>query len=262
METLSTELQKMLAHCPAGVLTLARDGTISWANQSLSEMLGIDLTGSSSAQPPREDLAPLFSDQELLTVADGQGNTRVLKHTRVDAAAADLASIHYFTDYTDCAQLQQEYDRLNQEICSLQLQDPETGLLTQRAVMLVLDPQVSLSRRYQNPLTLAVMQVYWAEEPNNRRIREILKEQLRWADLIGHMGDSRFVIILPETSSADAHAIIDKVDRQILATPAVAGLNVGVTAFNKTDTASALLERAEAALDEAQMSGRTYLCSA
>lgn len=262
MATLSTELEQMLAHCPAGVLTLSQDGTIQWANQTLSEILGVDLTGTSSTAPPREDLASLFGDQELLTVADAQGNPRVLKHTRIDSAAKDVASIHYFTDYTDCAHLQQEFDRLNQEVCSLQLQDTETGLLTQRAIMLVLDPQVSLSRRYQNPLTIAIMQVYWADEADNRRIREILKEQLRWADLIGHLGDSRFVMILPETGSEAAHAIIDKVDRQILATPAVSGLNVGVTEFNKTDTASALLQRAESALEEAQASGRTYLCSA
>jgi GGDEF domain-containing protein len=83
-----------------------------------------------------------------------------------------------------------------------------------------LEPQVSRSRRYGNVLSVIIAQITNLDVIE-KQIGEVqtceliiacshmLNDQVRWADMIGHINDHEFLLILPETSEPDTHKLKD-----------------------------------------------------
>lgn len=159
-------------------------------------------------------------------------------------------------DITDREHLHAENERLQTELQAQALHDPITGLLNRRGLMVALEPQVSRSRRYNSPLAVVIMDVYAdnASEDLLPRISRILKDQLRWADVIGSSENHEFILVLPETRRDDALSLTDKLNERLTrefqgSAPVWAAY--GVVEWQKTDNTSTLLRRARTALDQA-----------
>jgi len=242
------------------VLALALDeaGNIAWLSRSLCQRLGLD-AGALMGQPAAQQAAPLpqllAGDDELIHLTPAVGSN-IWLHCQVrrsqGADGAPVTLLH-FADITAQMLLEQESQRLQQEVDTLRLTDAVTGLPNQRALGQALERQVSLSRRYQNPLSIAVFQVEAAVAEDSERFRELahyLRDRLRWVDQIGKWGESGFVAILPETGAEDAQrlasAIVDEHTEQ-----GALGLKQGVAGWQKGDGARQLLGRAAEALAEA-----------
>ncbi len=247
MENLSPQLaQQLLEACPTGVLALDRDGRISWVNRALEALLGVPravLLGCDAGGLPRPGLSALLEAGSDAVVENADGEPLHLARSRMlpPDGSNGIAEIHFFTDRT-------REQRLHRQLEDQQLADADTGLMNQRALMLVLEPQTSRSRRYGNPLSVAVLDVQpGTGEELPRRTAQLLKDRLRWADMLGHDADGRFVLVLPETPLAAAQAIVDKLR------PALEDLldghpfRFGVAEWSKHDDASQLLQRAVAA---------------
>lgn len=261
-------LQHLLEACPAGVLALHSDGRVGWINSALQQLLGVTAQELAEAEPGSSvatRLAGLLADDDTICVRDHTGTERQLRHTRVctrtDAGDdSDAGEVHYYLDQTAAAVLQSEKIALQQQVSSLSLADPVTGLMSQRALMMVLEPQVSRSRRYNNPLSIVVLEVEVTSAPSNAQARSaqlrvvsaLLKDQLRWADLIGLDDHGNFVLLLPETGKSAAAALATKVARSLESEAAVRSFHFGVTEWNKIDNAASLLNRAENALTQAR----------
>ncbi|MDH5437226.1 MAG: GGDEF domain-containing protein, partial [Gammaproteobacteria bacterium] len=159
--------------------------------------------------------------------------------------------IHYFADIS-------EYIRTK---------DPVTGLLNQRSLVQGLDPQVSRSRRYNNPLSVVAMHLEGMASMNDRyghsthervlmAIGQLLKDQMRWADLIAHTEEDEFIFVLPETRKDDATKLVTKVNEHLLKMDVVADNGdcieliprFGVAEWQKGDDVNLLLSRATDAL--------------
>jgi GGDEF domain-containing protein len=235
--------------CPVGILAIDRDGKVHWVNSALSDMLSITrdaLLGSHRGRLPHVGLEPLFSDQSTVVVRTAEGYYRRLSHTWVQSQHASELEVHYFVDQTEAAILEQEKEKLQQEVKNLSLSDPATGLLSQRAIMLVLEPEVARSRRYHNPLSVVLLSVAFRDEPgaSEQHIGQLLKEQLRWADLIGRDDSGQFVLVLPETGKEAALNLADKVGRQLEEISEVRSFAFGIAEWQKGDNAPRLLRRA------------------
>jgi diguanylate cyclase (GGDEF)-like protein len=127
--------------------------------------------------------------------------------------------------------------------------------------------QVSRSRRYLNPLSIVLIRLEDLEETNKsvagiqkqrlvRGIAKMLKEKLRWVDVVGCWDRDAFMLILPETAQESAAKLVRKIETYIcrmLAEEERAGsntvvVNIGQAEWTKGDDITSLLARVESDL--------------
>ncbi len=246
------QLQALVDAIPDPVWLLDAQGNGLAANAA-----GVALAGSQSQ---------LTSDHPLLATP-GADNSLIYRN-------ADEREFHFYIVQQPLGEGLQvrifrdvsEEVRLTHELAEQSLKDPATGLLNERGLMVALEPQVSRSRRYQNPLSVVKMNLA-IDSGNNelrRKISHVLKDQLRWADLIGCGGTPNdFIMVLPETEQEDALRITDKLQtnlHQQLGNEL--RIAYGVAAWQKQDNTQTLLNRVDSALQQAIDSNQAHVAIA
>ena len=106
----------------------------------------------------------------------------------------------------------------------------------------------------------------WNEGPTGLAdVAHVFREQSRQSDVVGHVGDSRFAILAPDTDAAGARLLVARLQRELdkaTKNKSIAGqvrLRAGFSAVS--DLASAnlnvaeLVHRAESALDHVPLKG-------
>lgn len=252
--TLATQA---LAAAPLGVL-IVEERRIVWANDALTKLLSVpaaDLVGRDEQNIDPLHREHLFEPEgTMLWETQNGGETlwvqgwRQPLHTPSGTAAA-----HYFLDVTHVQALVAERDRITEELATLNTRDPVTGLPNRRAMLQSLDPLVSRSRRYHNPLTLMRVTVHNGSVPDDQMlaIAQTLRDQMRWADLIGRYERNEFLLVLPETSEDAALKLLEKLNqalsRRALLTPSGEPLAYrwGLASWTGGDDPAKLLRRAE-----------------
>jgi diguanylate cyclase (GGDEF)-like protein len=147
----------------------------------------------------------------------------------------------------------------------LTLTDELTGLANERAFHRVLSAQVTRSRRYTNPLCLAVVEIHnQAEEEKISQdvvlaVSRYLRDRLRWVDLIARWSNDQFMLILPETTVDDAIKLLHKIKNDFAETGLpeslankVIGLRIGIAEWQKGNDGRLLMKRTMEALAEAK----------
>lgn len=257
----TSAISKALSHeildcIPVGIIGL-QNKTIVWVNSTVEHLTGLspaDMINTSVDTIERDDLKVLFSEDRNIVIRDGQNNERLLMKSILSPANNDsnIDTLLYLQDLTESLYINQEKGVLHEDIIDLSLKHPVTGLLTHRAMMLVLEPQVSRSRRYNNPLSVAILSIDYdnaeMSADHQRRAGRMLKDLLRWADLIGHDTKGNFLLVLPETSGKDAAMLAEKVTSQISDIPGISNATVGLSEWEKGDSAISLINRASCSL--------------
>lgn len=77
-------------------------------------------------------------------------------------------------------------------------QDPETGFFGPEAFRARLDEELARSRRHSRPMALLLLNPQGPVGALAQRSALVMRRTLRVPDVIGHLGEGRFVIILPE----------------------------------------------------------------
>ena len=245
-----------------GALLFDEQGRVVAINGTLRRLLGAAASDRLLGRAP-SDLTgdPL---QALLVAVDSFAFMGADRHPRYFApqdmglspgTAAVRARL--LRDVTDAENLRIENERLRTELAAQALYDPITGLLNRRGLMVALEPQVSRSRRYNSPLSLVIMDVYGvgAESEFLVRVSQMLKDQLRWADMVGCTEDREFIMVLPETHRDDALSLTEKLTERLareIPESTGAWAAYGVVEWQKTDNSATLLRRAQAALAQAR----------
>ena len=133
--------------------------------------------------------------------------------------------------------------------------DPATGLRGRRSLRAALDVECARARRYTHPLSLLLLGV---EAPAERlgTAAERLEGAVRTTDLVYHLAEGRFAVLLPESSRRDA----DRLSRRLRF--ALGAKEAGVidgpvptaaVELRFEDDAVSVLARAEAALTQARV---------
>jgi GGDEF domain-containing protein len=85
-----------------------------------------------------------------------------------------------------------------------------------------LDYEVSRSRRYDNPLSLAKLHLLIFEQEDTalqdklrQQVKDTLMDELRWADMIGDTAQGSFLLVLPETDQAAVSSLQKKLSQAI-----------------------------------------------
>ena len=119
-----------------------------------------------------------------------------------------------------------------------------SGVLARAAIQHRLDSEISRSRRYHNELSCITVHCQAVAAPARLAgVARLLKEQLRWVDLLGQWRDDTLLVVLPETTFDAADRLRAKL-AALLAAPAVEAIACGVATWRKGDTPERMVARA------------------
>lgn len=256
--TLAT-VQDALHSAPVGILLLDHGNNIQWHNDTLLRQLGIEqpLAGRAAASLQNELRAMLIDPPETILLQQGD-EQRWLRcnHQELD----EKNSVRFYLDISAEQALRRERDQLAEDLQQLTTRDPITGLPNRHALLQSLEPLVSRSRRYGNPLSLIKLQtlISGTATPSEgeqqrcwQRVAQLLKDQMRWADIIGRYDGSDFLLVLPETGEEAARQLAEKICKLVaeieleLDSGARCAIRpyCGITGWHKGDDANLMLQR-------------------
>lgn len=260
------EAQSIFENCPLPAVVLDAQGKVLGTNDAFADLAGpsqtCDLIGKSVKDLANPTLKQLLSVYPRLDWEDSSGRVRNIYIQRVMLAEDGSKEVRFFVDRSERVRLESANTALEQKLQQNQLTDSLTGLLNQRGIVLALEPQIARCRRYNSTLSVVMMAV---DAPIEREkllvvIAHLLKDQLRWADLIGCTKDQEFMLALPETPETAALQLTDKLTPLLEET----GINklsgtaiwscFGIAGWRKNDNAPSLLTRASNALIQARNS--------
>lgn len=160
---------------------------------------------------------------------------------------------------------------LQKQLIELSLSDGLTGLRNRRAFDEALPAQFELARRYQRPLSLAIIDVdhfkimndTFGHQAGDRVLRDvggILESTTRRVDFVARVGGEEFAILLPETALFEALLFGEKIRANVAAVdrPHRVTISIGVASMphSEVNTANELLYAADQALYRAKNRGR------
>jgi len=260
-ESFSDAIPAMLQSAPVGMLVTDSKKHIVWINDVLQHYLDVEadeIIGKRAASLKNDALKALLKAKNIAELpATEIHETRWAKCWHVPVTGAEKGTVaHYYFDVTESYQLNSENQSLKLELENLNIHDKTTGMLNHHGLMQTLESQVSRSRRYNNPLSLIIMEAGGLKDKESLTqalvaISYLLNDQLRWADLAGRLDKNRFLLILPETSAKDTVALADKLARQIDELdkcPAGLKLRCATSSWEKGDDLDKLMSRAEQGL--------------
>lgn len=250
----------IVANCPFPLVILRRDGRVGGYNRAFDALVGSAQAAQLSQLSPQalsdHPAGALLTCEDTVCWTDQSNAQRRFEIHRTLLTDQDGAEVRFFVDVTREAELERARGLLEKKLREHTLTDPVTGLLSSRGVMLALEPQVARSRRYNSPISAIMLAVHGGDNRQQMlvAIARLLKDQLRWADLVGCNEQQEFVLVLPETTAQSALALAEKLRGQLeqLTAQFVCQDPVwfcyGVTAWHKSDSAASLLRRAASAL--------------
>lgn len=265
----------MLDNAPMGIVITDGDGLILWCNQTMAGWTGnstMDCVGRTEAgvlQCEKSHTTPVRSGPYQL--GDGEKARWLMRCTQ--PISGDKQTIYYL-DVTDEEHLRQERTQLAKLLDQHNTVDPISGLLNHRGIVKGLDPLVSRSRRYENPLSVVTMTLtnlpdieqsygHTAVDKIVLVVSQLLRDQLRWADLVGRDDNGDFIFVLPETDQNAAVSLANKLADQLnsLDVPVEESSTskpqacFGVVAWTKGDDSTQLLNRSYDAAQTASQQG-------
>jgi two-component system cell cycle response regulator len=158
---------------------------------------------------------------------------------------------------------------------SMATTDPLTGLLNRRAFMEQGSREVLRSTRYNDMLSVILLDVDHFKQVNDQRghaggdavltaLAQLLSASVRACDVVARWGGEEFVIALPSTPIEGAIEVAERLRRQVAALKVLdpAGelvpvtASFGVAALTAPEALEALIDRADRAMYSAKSAGR------
>jgi diguanylate cyclase len=178
--------------------------------------------------------------------------------------------------YRSGLKLKDAYRRI-EELAEL---DELTGSYNRRCIMRMLDEEIARSRRIKAPCSVALIDLDWFKRINDAYGHptgdEVLRTfaittfaNIRTIDRFGRYGGEEFLLVLPDTSTAGAAQILERL-REIIAdldwsafSPGMrVTISAGVATLRPDETPDTFLARADSALYSAKAKGRNRIACA
>jgi len=161
--------------------------------------------------------------------------------------------------------------RLFEQVRSMAVTDPLTGLSNYRRLINVLEAELDRSRRTQRPFSVVLLDMDGLKIINDQyghltgsrslvRIGKILRNHSRAIDTAARYGGDEFAVVLPEAGKDIATRVVARIRERLSAEPERPALSVsaGVAAFPEDgDTPEKLLGAADRALYAMKHHGRS-----
>jgi diguanylate cyclase (GGDEF)-like protein len=152
--------------------------------------------------------------------------------------------------------------RLFEQVRSMAVSDPLTGLANYRRLISVLEAEVDRSRRTQRPFSIVLLDMDGLKIINDHfghltgsralvRIGKVLRNHSRAIDTAARYGGDEFALVLPEAAKDIASRVVYRIRERLAAEaePPALSVSAGVAAFPEDgDTPEKLLGAADRAL--------------
>ena len=168
------------------------------------------------------------------------------------------------------------YEAMQNDLKRLATVDPLTGAATRRRLMDRLELHIMQYERTLLPMSLCLLDLDHFKRFNDtmghqvgdrllQDVVKVLEANLRRTDLVARYGGEEFVVLLPQAKLKDARRVADELRQAVWdygqeANAEYNGLtvsiSVGVTEMMPSDTAAAMIARADVALYRAKNAGR------
>ncbi|TDR17435.1 diguanylate cyclase [Marinicella litoralis] len=159
--------------------------------------------------------------------------------------------------------------------------DDLTQLFTRQHVDEVLAQEIIRAQRYQQPLSLLILDLDHFKRINDsyghttgdqvlQKFSAVIKQHVRECDLAGRFGGEEFIVILPDTDLVGAHAFAERIRKATAKMVIVKGnqnikvtVSIGAASYQAQheENALLLLEDADKALYQAKEQGRNRTVS-
>ena len=201
----------------------------------------------------------------------------VMRMTGEERRGFSDEEVQLFTTIAEQVAIAAQRAQLFQQVQELATTDPMTGAHNYRRFREELSRELNEARRYQQPLSLLILDVDHFKQHNDtfghpsgdqvlRRLAQLTTKCLRTVDLFARYGGEEFVVVLPQTTKEGACAVAEKVRSEVEKTTFYGDPNtpevrktvsLGVAAFpDDGDTDEALIAAADRALYRAKENGR------
>ncbi len=217
------------------------------------------------------------------TLLDSQWGNRFVPELSLVVVAIALAALIAVRQYFaqgEMVRLQRELREAHEEVVRLASQDPLTGMANRRSLDASLKDELERANRYGRALSVLFVDVDHFKAVNDdfghaagddalKEMGTVIRDCLRPADLSSRWGGEEFVVVLPETGSAEAlragERIRASVECHAFSLGGDKGLTCSIGASSCPDDASdagGLLGLADHAVYEAKRRGRNQVISA
>jgi diguanylate cyclase (GGDEF)-like protein len=161
--------------------------------------------------------------------------------------------------------------RRRQRAQKFALTDPLTRLFNRRMGLVALEQELARSERAPRPLTVLMCDLDHFKQLNDtlghlqgdhalRATAEVLRQTLRKSDTVCRYGGEEFLIVLPDTTAAEATVLATRLFTTVHRTGEDLGLpvtiSIGLTTHRPGDTVETILHRADHALYASKGYGR------
>lgn len=175
--------------------------------------------------------------------------------------------------------IQSFYQKSSVELIEIAFKDKLTGFPHLKAFFNTLDTEINRARRYQHPLSLAIIDIdnftnYNREHgrfAGNNLLRDIARNiyrLVRTTDKFARLGSDEFAILTPETEPINARKASERIRQQVKQEThrrdAMATLSIGMAAYPaNADSKDELILECQKSLIQAQKNGgdNIHLCS-
>lgn len=224
----SAAIEQLLTSCPMALVTSNKNNEVTWVNKTFEEFLGISAEeiNNHKIDDLPVDLVKLFTESTVIHVPANSIRSDqwyMCSHKEIDNNGT---IIHYIIDVGPLHLLMQERELLRDELKEALAIDEITGMPNKTALFKSLEPQISRSRRYNNVLSIIILRMHnldklSEEQKNNLMIpvSQMLNDQVRWADIVGRLSDSDFLLVLPETSADACKTLSENLEEKLETLP-------------------------------------------
>ncbi len=195
----------------------------------------------------------------------------ILFSTAISGGAAYFA-LHRYTKLNK--QLAHEIEtrkKLEQELIVAATIDKLTQIYNRRKLEEIIQSEIERTKRYNSPLSLIMLDFDDFKHINDtyghqvgdkvlKGVADILKNNIRVSDAVGRWGGEEFMIVVPETASANARELADKI-RNLIASSSFEGsctmtISLGLTQLLRGDDFDSFIKRVDDALYQAKRRGK------
>ncbi len=158
--------------------------------------------------------------------------------------------------------------RMHETTKVLSLHDPLTGLANRRHMDIVLERQFVRTRRYGIPFSIAMLDIDYFKEYNDKyghtagdrllvKIAQILLREVREMDLVVRYGGEEFLILLADVEVLKPYEVAERIRKTIEEEMKTITVSIGVTSYHQgIQNEEEIISLADAALYKAKQKGR------
>lgn len=218
----NADLGQILKTCPMGLALSDDKQQITWVNETFENYLGIsaeEISGHKIHDLP-EVLQPLFTSSSAVHIP--ANSIRDDQWYMCNQQTLNGNTAHYISDVGPIQILKQERDLLKDELREALAIDEVTGMPNKVALFQSLESAISRSRRYNNQLSIVILRLNNIDQLDQTQsiklllsISQLLNDQVRWADIVGKLSETDFLLVLPETSGDACKNLTDNLTKNL-----------------------------------------------